>query len=271
VNPLPDKELMDGELGLSLSDRNREEYVRVALRLEDLDYDMKNPLGGVSERTPLGLRWLLRTGRGSIWITSEGRWGRGFSRRYEDPSKSPALRAFEQQENHGRLRLFYQPMSRWLLEVSGYDYRFSESRSFQEAEGTAYRYRNRISSLGLRYALNPGAGHGLRLGIQRVWQDAEGTGSRDFAYNRREWLPSAIYTLTCGDHVLVLGYMGSLYSWDFNDRRGIDSYRADAMTEKVKVGYTYHFSERGSLHLSVSHVFSFFGFGGGNVQFNLGL
>jgi hypothetical protein len=65
--------------------------------------------------------------------------------------------------------------------------------------------------------------------------------------------------------------MGSLYAWDFHDRKGPDSFRADDMTEKVKVGYTYHFSERGSLHLSISHVFSFLGFGGGNVQFTLGL
>jgi hypothetical protein len=270
VNPLPDKELMDGELGLSLSGAGRERYLRLALRLDDFNYDLKNHLGGTSERSPLGVRWLLRTGRGSLWITSEGRWGRGFFRKYEDPSKSPDLRSFGQEESQARLRLFYRRASRWLLELSGYHYRFSESKSFQGADGAAYRYRNRISVLALRYALNPGAGHGLRLGIQRVWQGAEANGSRDFGYHRREWLPSATYTFTRGDHALDLGYMGSLYDWDFHDRGGFGSYRADDMTEKVKVGYTYHFSERGSLHISVSHVFSFFGFGGGNVQFTLG-
>jgi len=162
-------------------------------------------------------------------------------------------------------------VTHWLLELSGYHYRFSEGKSYRGAGEEAYRYRNRVSLLGLRYALNPGAGHGLRLAMQRVWQGSDARGSRDFIYDRSEWLPSIFYTFTGGAHTLELGYMGSLYSWDFDDRIGVESYSAEEVTEKVKLGYTFCFSERGSLHLSVSHVFSFFGFGGGNVRFNLWL
>jgi hypothetical protein len=269
LNPTFDKELFDGELGLSLTDPSREQYLRLALQVRDFNHDLKNDLGGVSERTPLGVRWLLRTGRGAIWVTSDGSWGRGFSRTYDDRSKSPALSSFSQEENQGRLRLYYHPVPGWLLELSGYHYRFAEAKSHHEGGGEDYRYSTHISSLGVRYALNPGAGHGLRLGIQRVWQDSDADGFRTFAYERGEWLPALFYTFTRGHHALELGYMGSLYSWDFDDLTGSDGYRTDDITEKVKLGYTYRFSERGSLHLSLSHVFSFFGFGGGGVQFTL--
>ncbi|MGW8266413.1 MAG: hypothetical protein ACWGSQ_08600 [Longimicrobiales bacterium] len=270
VNPLPDKEFMDGELGLSLTDSGRERYLRVALQVNDLNYDLKNELGGVSDRTPLGVRWLLRAERGNIWVTSDGRWGRGFARSFEDPEKSPDLRFFEQAENQGRVRLYYQRTARWLLELSGHHYRFSEEKSYHGDGTNDYRYRNRISLFGVRYALNPGSGHGLTLDLLRVQQESRASGYRSFLYDRREWLPAASYSYTRGSHALLLGYMGSLYSWDFDDQRGVDSFQAQDMTEKVKLGYTYRFSERGSVHLSVSHVFSFFGFGGGNVQFNLG-
>lgn len=270
VNPLPDKELMDGELGLALSDSNRERYLRLAFQINDLNYDLKNDQGGVSDRKPLGVRWLLRAGRGNLWVTSDGRWTQGFARRFQDPAESSELRFFEQAENQGRLRLYYQPGAGSLLELSGHHYRFSEEKAHHGDGADDYRYRNRISLVGIRYALNPGSGHGFTLDLLRVWQDADASGFRSFVYDRGEWLPAASYTYTRGSHALVVGYMGSFYSWDFDDRMGVDSFRSKDMTEKVKLGYTYRFSERGSLHLSVSHVFSFFGFGGGNVQFNLG-
>jgi hypothetical protein len=271
VNPLFDKELMDGELGLSLADAAREHYLRLAFRVEDINYDIKNDLGGISQQTPIGVRWLLRAGRQGIWVTSDGIWGRGFSRSYEDASKSPELRAMEQVENQGRLRLYFHPSARWLLELAAHHYRFSEEKSFHEGEGNDYRYRNRFSVFGARGALNPGEGHGFRISVQRVWQDSDAAGSREFDYRRSEWLPAIFYEYTRGQHGLVLGYMGSIFAWDFEDFQGVERFDTEDMTEKVKLGYTYRFEEAGSIHLSVSHVFSYLGFGGGSVQLNLRL
>jgi len=269
--PLPDKELMDGEAGLSLSSADREHYLRLALQWEDFNYDLKNDLDGVSRQTPMGLRWLLRTGRGGVWFTSDGTWGRGFSRRYDHPEKSPDLQGFDQEENEGRLRVYYEAQGPWMVELSGYLYRFSEAKSYRADDLGDYRYRNSLSWMGVRFALNPTAGHGARAGLKRVWQDADAEGFRSFVYDRREWLPSLVYTYTRGRHALETGYLGSFHAWDFDDRLGPDSYRTEDVTEKLKLGYTFSFKETGTLNLSVSHVLSVWGFGGGAVRLNLPL
>jgi hypothetical protein len=157
------------------------------------------------------------------------------------------------------------------MELSGYLEHFSEAKGYQEGAGEDYRYRSRLSWVRLRYARNPGQGHGIRLGLQFVRQDSDAGGFREFDYQRREWLPSLFYSYTRGAHAAELGLMGALYAWELDHLREPEDEEKDGLTEKVKLGYTYSFLERGSVQISISHVLSYMGFGGGSVQFNLGL
>ena len=70
-----------------------------------------------------------------------------------------------------------------------------------------------------------------------------------------------------GLSVWELGYLACHHSWDYVSPTVDD--HTDDYTDKLKLGWTYPFTPRARLQLSLSHEIDLERFGGGNIQFQI--
>jgi len=91
-------------------------------------------------------------------------------------------------------------------------------------------------------------------------------GASALDYIRDDWMPSVFLEYRFASDGIELAYMQCFFDWRLRDYTySLLDYR-DQSIEKMKLGWTHYFSEKVRLQLSLSHVFSVSGFGGGNVQ-----
>lgn len=265
-NPAFDKEDADLKFGLGLANQKRTQYIRLALCLDDPFYEAKNDKDGLAVLDAMGLNWQIRLPLRGFWIYSEGKFSTGFERQYPNPQKSPALTHHTQQINHCESKLYYEFEGKSLLELSLHYYEFFEEKKFYVLAEN-YFYQNRIWLHAIRYTWPWTKHQQLRLILRHVIQEAQANGFRNYLYERTEFLPALFYTYQYKKIYGELGYLGSAYEWDYLDQQPPDNYHNRDWTEKVKLGFGYRFNSQSRIELSVSHVLTYWGFGGGNLQF----
>ena len=95
VNPEYDKSFMDVAIGYALYGDEREQYLRVSVLLEDINFEGKNDLGGTEQQQAVSLEWVARWSLPGDWfVYSEGRVGQGFERRFDDALTSQPISIF---------------------------------------------------------------------------------------------------------------------------------------------------------------------------------
>ncbi len=268
VHPTPDKGDLDAAFGLIVADSTRERFLRVSVRLDDLLYGDRNREGGVSEQDPIGVQWEGRYAWPAVEVFSQGHYGRGSRRVFPDETQTPMLAGGEHDRDHSRTRLRWVRTENTFLELDLLHYDFLTGEEWREST-QSFRYENRVVDLALRYAF-PFAGGRWRAwpGLHVLDQESRAEGRMDERFRRTDVMPQVFveYRFASAD-ALEFGYMGSasdrlLESSD--PERGIDR---RAWSDKVKLGWTHHFSPQARLQLSLSHEVAPDRFGGGNVQF----
>jgi len=268
-NPAFDKEEADVKFGLGWANRNSDQYLRLALCLDDPFYESKNNLAGLAPQYAKGICWQVRLPLRDFWLYSSGKFSSGFKREYPDYIKSPELRRHSQQINRCESKLYYLFSNRALLELvcEYYDY-FEQKKITISGAEDHYLYQNKIWMRSFRYSWPFTNQQQLRLIFRCVTQDAKAEGMRNYTYERTEFLPALFYRLRYKNFLTELGYMGSIFDWDYLDSQPQQNYSRRDWTEKVKLAFAYHFNPLSRLELSVSHVLTYWGFGGGNLQFS---
>jgi len=261
----PDKDTVDGSFGVLVADKGDANYARLLFVWDDLTWDARNGEGGDSDRLPLGLSWLARYERGPWELFLSGKYTLGYDRNYPDVSRSPDLLGHERQMNEADMRLsrLFKNGVRCEAEVSLYH--FDDSRGYRDYS-LDYSYLNTVSHGALR-CLIPRGGNRIRLEAHGVRQFRRSDGSHDFRYDRREIMPAAFVSRAAGKHTVEIGYLSSVFDWEYDGYDGTpDHYRNDYI-DKMKIGWTYEFNKRARIQFSLSHVVSISNFGGGNGQY----
>jgi len=265
-HPAYDKEFIDAHLGITLSNKKNDQYVRIGLLFEDFLYDEKNSLDGISEQYPYGLQWILRFGNKKWWIFSEGRLSTGFERIFPDKELSPSLDYHQQQINRVTTKLYHSFSQKWLMELRFSHYQFEEIKRFI-SNNDDYAYKNEISDFSFQFLYSMNKSHRFRALTHFLNQDANSTGYSEHSYERNDIMPALFYEFLISRHVVELGIMGSRYDWQYKGTVENPDYSEKKFVEKLKLGWSYKFNEKAKFQFSVSHVFSVFGFGGGNFQY----
>lgn len=267
VQPTPDKEELGLLAGFLVTDSDRERYLRLSLRFDDLLYERKNDLGGASESEPVRLQWELRYRTGPWEIFSTGLYGSGSERSYPDSTLSPRVAGSELQSGEStiRLRYLWSPADFVSLNASHYKFEGSEQRRDTEAD---YRYDNEYLHLRGLGVFGIGGPWGMRPEMHWLRQWASAEGRRDFDHQRDDFYPAVFFELHApGKSTWELGYMGVHYQWDY--QVGSWSDNRDGYTDKIKFGWTYAFQPTAFVQFSISHELDLDRFGGGNVQFQM--
>ncbi|MBD3225739.1 MAG: hypothetical protein GF313_13505 [Caldithrix sp.] len=268
-NPSFDKEAIDFRSGFILTNDDRTQYVKVALDWNDFIYQAKNDRGGITQQDAKGIYWLMRYKNGSFTFFSSGIYNPGFKRKFPDLIKSPDLRMHNQQITRQIIKLYYHFDRNTFLQLGYNKYHFEEGKSYTEINKN-YSYRNAIAFYSLKYLTPLNNRWYLRTALHCIKQSSNADADEHLQIERREILPAVYLDYRYGKHSAVeLAYMGTTINWDYNNAALIPNAKHETYTEKIKLGWNYHFSKKSRVQFSLSHVISYWGFGGANVQYEL--
>ena len=266
-NPYFDKEYIDARFGISYANKNRDRYLRLGLQLDNFLWQEKNPQKGEYSQIPLALFWQFRQGVGNFRIFSEGIYGNEYRRVYNNAEKEPLLAAEKGQNAEINVRVYYLSEDRLPLYLTVYHYYFSIYQRFR-SKTPELGYKNSLTTIGLEYCFYLSDSFTLRLGGRYLWQFSESGGREAYTYARNELMPSLFAEYRFNEkHSLELAVMESFYGWDSSSGNEIHNFAEKGNIEKVKLGWNVRLAPQTRLQLSVSHVFSIGGFGGGNIQY----
>ena len=260
------KEYIDARMGIAYFDKSKFNYCRLALQANQFVYEEKNDYDGKADQYDHGLYWNIRYGNNRWNIYSEGLQTTGFDYIYPDSQKSAGLSRHKNKNDHGLLHLYYFLNNDDFIRLEVLRYHFYERKAFY-ADDYSYRIENSIYSLQLLYNYILGKNWGIRFSGRYLRQNSDASGFVNYSYNRDEFLPGLWIEYTKSRHQVELGLVESFYEWKSTSIS--DQYRFSQKNniEKVKLGWSYQFKNNSRLQLSLSHVFSVFGFGGFNLHY----
>ncbi|MBN1480320.1 hypothetical protein EH223_20230 [candidate division KSB1 bacterium] len=265
-NPHFEKEEIDIHYGISLTNKDRTSYFRVAYIDVDTFWDDKNNINSVNLTRPWRLGWETNVRFKSFRFFSSGRYENGIERIFE---RAPASFDFDYQRkkiNDMIFKLYYYRTPKSFLEISYSCYQYDEAKRFHHLFYD-YEYQNRIESYKIGYVTPIGERYRLRFGSFALLQNAAAAHYREHDYSRHEIIPYIFGEMYAGPGIVEAGYMVSKYAWDYSAPAPIPGGTRDDYIDKVKIAYTLNLANRAYLQFALSHVTAIWGFGGGNVQF----
>jgi hypothetical protein len=269
VNPEFDKEFIDVAAGYTFYRDNREQYVRVGVLAEDVNWGTKNAFGGEQEQMSISVEWAVRLSLAdNWWLYSDGNVGSGFARTFLDPTASRDVSRHDRRENKAQIRLTRaeQGGKAWSAWVAWYD--FNEVQEFR-SPGFDYDYSNTVLDVAVEHTRRIGDRHRLRLLMHYVDQRAESTGFNEHDYDRQDIVGGAFYEYLWPASSVTFAYAFGQPDIIYTAPDPSDNYELDNYRDKVILGWRYTFSENAQIRLSISHEISAEGFGGGAVQFQM--
>lgn len=269
VNPEFNKEFLDVAAGYTLYRDERQQYVRVGVLLEDMNYQTKNDVGGLSEQDNVVLTWAIRLGLANEWfLYSEGEVGSGFERVFIDPGASPEVSRHEQRVNKAQLRLSRASRTGTLWSAWVDWQSFDDARQFRQP-GFDYDYENTQLDIAVEHARVFRDRHRLRLLLHYVELEASSRGFNEHDYARKDVLGGAFYEYLWPNSGATFAYAFAQPDIDYRALDPAGNYKLDDYRDKLILGWRYNFSENAQIDLSISHEVSVQGFGGGAVRFQM--
>ena len=265
VNPHYDKEYTDIMTGVALYSIDSEQYLRLGLLMEDFIYDEKNDFNAISDQTPLALRWQFRYILGAFILYTDGKFSRGFKRKYPDQRKSPDIFSHSQHTDHNISKLYYKHGEKFIIEISYSSYRFEEGKTFIDSLFN-YIYGNNLNDFGCEGNFIFLPENHFRFNLHYLAQKAHASMYRAHRYARRDYLSGVFYERDVRQSRIDFGYMISFYDYRYHGLAGQKGYTRQGYVDKLKLGWTYRFPQGARLHLSLSHELSSGEFGGANLQ-----
>ncbi len=267
-NPGFDKEFIDGKIGVAWYNDDLSNYIRLALQYDQFVYEEKNDYKGSADKQPRAVNWNIRLGNEKWSIFSEGLKSGGFSWNYPDSIKSLGLKIHQGLTNYSVLRLYYFINKMRFLRLETNQYNFEEQKKYY-LETKNYKVDNKIWSMQLLYSHYISINWRIRASARYLEQQSNAAGLINYQYKRSEIMPSLWIDYQTGRHNIELAVMESYYDWKSESLQQEYNYTQNSNIEKVKLAYTYKFKNNSRLQLSLSHVFSIFGFGGFDLNYLL--
>jgi len=269
VNPEFNKEFIDVAAGYTFYRDDRQQYVRVGVLIEDINYQTKNDRGGITEQDPIALQWLIRLALGNDWyLFSEGEVGSGFKRVFPDATASPDVSRRDRVTNTSQLRVSRatEDGTAWSAWLDWYD--FNEVMTFRQP-GFDYEYKNTQLIVGAEHVRVLRDRHRIRLRVHYVDQKAESRGLNEHDYDRTDLLGGVFYEYLWPNSAATFAYAFGQPAIAFRAPDPAENYKLDDYRDKVIAGWRYNFSDDAQIHVSISHEASARGFGGGAVRFQM--
>ncbi|MBN1466478.1 hypothetical protein JXA02_11990 [candidate division KSB1 bacterium] len=268
-DPHFEKEEIDVQYGLSLTNKSRTNYLRLAYRDIDVFWNDKNNIKSRDMKKPWQFVWETNLTVGPFRFFSQGQYDDGSERSFV---ATEGRDRFSQRKKMDDLvfKLFYYRTHRSFIEAAYSRYHFEEEKAFA-ATDDHYSYQNEIELIKIGYITPVSDNSNVRFGAHVVIQDAGSTGYGAHDYHHAEFIPFFFAERCLGPGVVEAGYMGSMQKWDYVGLFEITHPHQSGYVDKIKLAYTFNFDNRVYLQFAVSHVTTIWGFGGGNVQFWLEL
>lgn len=265
-NPHFEKEEIDIHYGMSLTNKKRTNFFRVAFIDVDTFWDDKNNVRSVNLKRPWRLGWETNLRFGNFRFFSQGRYENGTERMF---ARAPVSFDFDYQGkkiNDMMVKFYYYRNNSSFFEIGYSYYLYSEVKRFYYPVFD-YEYQNRIEHYKIGYVTPIGEDYRLRCGAIALFQNATSAHYHEHDYSRQEIIPYIFGEMVAGPGMIEAGYMVSKYAWEYSAPIPIAGGKRNDYIDKIKIAYTFNIAHRAYLQFALSHVTTIWGFGGGNVQF----
>jgi hypothetical protein len=175
---------------------DRQRYLRIGVLIEDLNYQTKNDRGGIAEKDPIALQWLLRLALANDWfLFSEGALGSGFERVLPAANAPPDVSRHKRRANSSHLQVSRIALGGSACSATLDWQDFVEDKQFTQP-GLDYDYENTQLTIGaehLRVLRVLHDRHQLRVLIDYVDRKARSRGFNEHDYERTDVVGGAFY------------------------------------------------------------------------------
>jgi len=265
VNPESAKEEIDAVVGVLLANADRENYLRLWLRMDDFLYEEKNDRSGRSLQESVGPQWALRLASGRWQLFSRGHYSTPSKRTFDAPEASPDISAEERNDGNSLVRLRYRTGNWAFLEAEVGHHYFEEGVAFRDSTRN-YQYQNRIARGKLLYYFPMGSNFRGRAELHYLSQRATAQGTRDYDYDRDEVPWAASLEWLIDRSIVEVSYLATSIEWHYETRDATPRDDYTGYESKLKLAWTYLFSPQARMLFSLSHQPEIERFGGFNVQ-----
>jgi len=265
-NAFYDKEDIDILLGLSVMNKNLENYCRIALTYDNFLYDEKNPFKGKVSSVPLGIDWAIRFSWKDLILFTEGKYVNSLDIDFTDQELSPQLYFSKNQINHLTWKLYYFFGIENFFEVRFNHYHFLEQKLYYHSPSD-YSYLHEIYEFAGKYQQPFSKQLILSSSLHYIVQNSAAEGLRDYNFTRREIIPTIILKYSRVSNTWELGIIRSSYRYELEDVNDPLSYNNSNSTLKIMLRWAHLFNQNTKLQFSLSHVPYLEGYGGGNLDF----
>ena len=260
-----EKDNMDAGLKILWLSGSKEEYLGITLTGEDMYYDKRNTVKGQQIQNPLKIGWDIRKSAGIVNLSSQGSAGIGFVRIFSDPVLSNGI---IRHEHNSQKAVFIADMELFpgnMTVFHGFFYRFKEKMMFSEQEKDhAYNYD--IDELGIKNIFRINESWSITAGVRHIRLRTEKEHSLPFRYKRNEIMPELRLNFLSGKVEYSAAYFSSFI--DLKDTSASEKSKdVNLYEDKAEISAGIIFGNTGRLTLSLSHVTTIQGFGGGNVRY----
>ncbi len=260
-----EKDNMDAGLKILWLGESKEEYIGITLTGGDMFYDKRNTVKGEQIQDPLKVGWNIRKSAGPLNLSSWGSAGRGHVRIFSDHLLSNGTVRHEYNSNKAVFLADIKLFGRNLAVVHGLFYRFTEKEFFAEQEKDhAYSYN--IDEFGIRNIFSINENWSFTTGTRYIRLRTERKLFSPFSYRRNELMPEIRLNYISGRVEYSAAYFSSFI--DLKEKNAAyNTKEVNPYEDKAEISAEIFFGKTGSLTLSLSHVTTIDGFGGGNVRY----
>lgn len=268
ANPKVRKEYMDLGFTLNIFPRNDLDYFKIDLIAEDLLYNPRNREEGEQYKQPYKIKWNFFKDFNKLKFYTEGRVGTGFRRRYNDLNASDGKLNHSGNTNSFKFSTRYKINDKNLMYLQNFCYFYRENeKNIYNSNSFEYKHKIIENSIEYQYFIN----ENLRIisGMKHIFLDVELQHFNAYNITRFDLMPELRLKYLLNNFEYSLSYFSTLFYLDGENRNHNFKKQKAIYEDKVEIAADILLSDKSRFKISLSHVASVNGFGGGNIQYYL--
>ncbi len=267
VNPVVTKEDMDLGLNMLFYNEAKDNYLNLYIIAEDLLFNPRNREEGHQKNFPLNFRWNLLKNYYNFTVYLEGTTGNGFKRIFNNPLSYDGKIQQSKRLSHFNNNIIYTLNPFINLHLSNRYYFYSDKTDNYFIED-CYSLKQKTFENSIKTECILSDKISIISGVNLVNLYLKYDNIYNYNIKRTDLMPEIRFNYHTNYIDYSLSYFSSIYNINGEDNfYKFSQVSNKGYEDKVELSTEIFFNELSKLRISLSHVASVNGFGGGNIRY----